>query len=285
MLERKRAALSRDATSRGEGPSSAPESQASGTANTQWTPTHVQDTQFWDGRSPQYVTPSVLYQGSPLHSQESHGTTYSPEQILSGVHLGGSSSGQHDPAPFQYPASSLSTALSHPSSVAHSPEPHGYYHSAVFSSNHGSSELSEGNVRAQTTQSGTYGSHEYDFMPIDGHHHSSASPESSRPDNGHGSHSAPANEYARSLDLGIPPLPVPETPASPSLRGTPSPPVSPAISAVNITDFEASSQSAGPTPRRSYYRTDEEKAASQPPPRKSIQRPTRLSSTLPATSE
>ncbi|RPD81668.1 hypothetical protein L226DRAFT_496659 [Lentinus tigrinus ALCF2SS1-7] len=285
MLERKRAALSRDATSRGEGPTSAPEPQAPGTSNSQWTPTHVQDPQFWDGRSPQYVTPSVLYQGSPLHSQESHVTTYSPEQILSGVHLSGSLSSQRDATPFQYATSSLSAALSHPGSVAQSPEPHGYYHSAALSPRHASSGLSEANVPAPTAQSGTYGSHEYEFMPIEDHH-SSTTPESSHHDSGHVSHSAPANAYTGPLDIGIPPLPIPDTPASPSLHGSPSPPGSPAVSAGNqIGDPAVSRALADAPPRRSYYRTAEEKAASQPPPRKSIQRPARLSSNLPATSD
>ncbi|TFK93537.1 hypothetical protein K466DRAFT_537804 [Polyporus arcularius HHB13444] len=280
MLERKRAALSRDATSRGEGPSSV--SEPPGTSSPQWTPTHVQEPQFWDGRSPQYVTPSVLYQGSPLHPQESHGTTYSPDQILSGVHLNGSSSSQRDPPPFQYSAPSLSAALSHPGSVAESPEPHEYYRSGAYASSHGPSGLSEANASAPAAQSGTYGSHEYDFMTIDDHHHSSTSPEPS-----HHS-SAPANEYAGPLDLGIQPLPIPDTPASPSPCGSPSPPGSPACSAGNQTDGPAASGicvDPPDPPRRSYYRTAEEKVASQPPPRPSIHRPARLSSTLPATSD
>ncbi|KAI0724224.1 hypothetical protein C8T65DRAFT_637 [Cerioporus squamosus] len=283
MLERKRAALSRDATSRGEGPSTA--SEPPGTSDSQWTSTHVQEPQFWDGRSPQYVTPSVLYQGSPLHSQESHGTTYSPEQILSGAHLNGSSSSQRDLPPFQYPTPSLSAALA---PIAQSREPHDYYRSEAYSPGHGRSGLSAVNTSAPTAQSGTYGSHEYEFMSIDDNHHSSTSPEPSHHDSGHGSHSAPAIEYTGPLELGIPPLTIPDTPASPSPCGSSSPPGSPAAYAGNQTDDPAASRVSVDPPdstRRSYYRTAEEKTASQPPPRPSAQRPARLSSTLPATSD
>ncbi|KAH9912246.1 uncharacterized protein BXZ73DRAFT_56407 [Epithele typhae] len=47
-----------------------------------------QGSPFWDGRSPQYVAPSVLHSGSsPQHVLQPQGASFSPQQILSGAHL------------------------------------------------------------------------------------------------------------------------------------------------------------------------------------------------------
>ena len=287
MLERRRAALSRDAAPRGEPSSSVP--APSGTSS-QWTPTHVQEQEFWDGRSPQYVAPSVLYQGSPLHSQESHATSYSPEQILSGAHLTGTSPGhQREPPSFQYTSSSLSAALSHPSSVTQSPDPHGYYPSATFSPNHAPSGLSDIEAPAATTRSGTYGSHDFPFIPIHDDNHDHATTESSQHIAGHPPSPSPAAEEcieppdaAAIYDPAVPS----DSPASPSQCGSPSPPGSPTPPPGNHT---VNDTGAGVDPvyaPRPYYRTDAEKAQSAATPRRSnSQRPTRLSSLLPATTE
>nr|UOO00978.1 R2R3-Myb transcription factor [Ganoderma lucidum] len=164
MLERRRVATSRDHA----GPSE-PASTVSGSSSTppHWTPAHVPEASFWDGRSPQYVAPSALYQGSPPHVQEPHATSFSPEQILSGAHLLGQPSRPRSPVPFQYTSSSLSAALSHPSSVTHSPNPHGYDPSEAYSPRHGPSELSATNAPSSDTRPGAYGARDYEYLGHD----------------------------------------------------------------------------------------------------------------------
>ncbi|KAI0757323.1 hypothetical protein C8Q80DRAFT_1092893 [Daedaleopsis nitida] len=290
MLERRRTALSREAAPRGDLSSSAPAS--SGTPSTsQWTPTHVQEQHFWDGRSPQYVTPSVLYQGSPFHSQEAHSTSYSPDQILSGVHLNGSPSTSRDPPPFQYPSSSLSAVLSHPNSVTQSPDPHGYHHPAAFPPGQGPSELPDIDVPGSGARSGSYEAHDYhQFISVDNNHNENSAPEASpHVDGTISALPASTTEHTGSSDSGVPPsTAIPsDSPASPSYCGS-SPPGSPFSSSgdlpVEITVTGISTDpSCAPRP---YYRTNAEKARSISASRRlNTHRPTRLSSMLPATTD
>lgn len=289
MLERRRAARERDGASRGDASSSIP--APSGTPS-QWTPAHVQEQEMWDGRSPQYVTPSVLYQGSPLHSQESHGAAYSPEQILSGVHLNGLSTGSQDPPSFHYSSSSLSAALSHPNSVTQSPDPHGYYQTAGYSPDHVSSVMSDPSGSTPNARPRTNESHDYHFMPI-GDDQNNTTPQSPQHEHvgGHTSTRSPAaNGIAGPSIPGVDQVSaIPsDSPASPSQCGSASPPGSPFTPPGDQEEPNNCTNTGGDpadTPR-SYYRTDAEKARMVlPPPRSAAQRPTRLSSNLPATSE
>lgn len=287
MLERRRTALSREAAPRGECPSSAPAS--SGTPS-QWTPTHAQEQNFWDGRSPQYVTPSVLYQGSPFHSQEAHPTSYSPDQILSGVHLNASPSTSREPPSFQYPPS-LSTALSHPNSVTQSPGPHGYYHSAAFSPGEGPSELPDIDAPGSGTRSGSYEAPDYhQFIPVDDSRNENTAPEALQHVDGTIS-ALPASttEHTGPSDSGVPPsAAIPsDSPASPSYCGS-SPPGSPISSSGDLpVERTVTGHSTDPScATRSYYRTNAEKARCISAPRRlNTHHPTRLSSMLPATTE
>lgn len=287
MLERRRTAQSRDTTNRGEASSSL----ASSSAQTAWTPEHIQTQSFWDGQSAQYVAPSALHQGSPPHAQESHIASYSPEQILSGAHLGGSPSNSRDPAAFQY-TSSLGTTLSHPSSVATSPNPHAYYHSEVYSPRPGASEPPELGIPSSDTRPGPYGPTDYVYIEHDG----STASEGYGHERSHPTTSgvSSVNEVTRNassadLPIGTHPVIISDSPASPSQASSPSLPGSPRSNSDNeVVDFssppEPSDTSVNP---RSYYRTDAEKALRTPParkPRDSVV-PARLSSLLPATAE
>lgn len=287
MLERRRAATSRDHASPSEPASTVP---GSSSAPPHWTPAHVPEPSLWDGRSPQYVAPSALYQGSPPHAQESHATSFSPEQILSGAHLEGQHSRPRSSAPFQYTSSSLSAALSHPGSVAQSPNSHGYYPSEAYPPRHGPCELSGINLPTSDTHPGAYGTHDYEYLEHDDNALSGAYQQ------GSGRTAAiisPVNEFVGNSSSADPAVShsvtIPESPASPSQAGSPSPPGSPASS----SDGDLADFSNLPAIRdniaasRAYYLTDAEKALRPPSTRKGRNPlvPARLSSSLPATSE
>lgn len=282
MLERRRAAMSRDHA----GPSGPTSTVPDSSTPPHWTPAHVPEPSFWDGRSPQYVAPSALHQGSPPHVQESHAASFSPEQILSGAHLSGQPSRPRSPAPFQYTSSSLSAALSHPGSVTHSPNPHGYYPSEAYSPRHGPSELSGINASSSDTRPGAYGIHDYEYLPRDENVYQQGS--------GHtAAEISPVDGFAgnsSSTDLvGSHSVTISESPASPSQAGSPSPPGSPiSSSGGDLADF-SNFPAIGDTTSapRSYYLTDAEKAL-RPQPTRKVRNPlvpARLSSSLAATAE
>ena len=282
MLERRRAAMSRDHA----GPSGPTSTVPDSSTPPHWTPAHVPEPSFWDGRSPQYVAPSALHQGSPPHVQESHAASFSPEQILSGAHLSGQPSRPRSPAPFQYTSSSLSAALSHPGSVTHSPNPHGYYPSEAYSPRHGPSELSGINASSSDTRPGAYGIHDSEYLPRDANVYQQGS--------GHtAAEISPVDGFAgnsSSTDLvGSHSVTISESPASPSQAGSPSPPGSPiSSSGGDLADF-SNFPAIGDTTSapRSYYLTDAEKALRSQPTRKVRNPlvPARLSSSLAATAE
>ncbi|KAI1797566.1 hypothetical protein LXA43DRAFT_981068 [Ganoderma leucocontextum] len=284
MLERRRTAVSRDHAGRSEPASTVPDSSST---PPHWTPAHVPEASFWDGRSPQYVAPSALYQGSPPHSQESHAASFSPEQILSGAHLGGQSSRSRSPAPFQYTSSSLTAALSHPGSVTHSPNPHGYYPSEAYSPRHDPSELSGINVPSSDTRPGAYGPHDYEYLQ----HDDSAISGTYQHGSGHTATGiSPVNEFSSSSSadpVASHSVTIFESPASPSQASSPSPSGSPVPSSgSDLADF-SNPPAIGDTitAPRSYYLTDAEKALRPQPTRKTRNPlvPARLSSSLPAT--
>ncbi|OSD05897.1 hypothetical protein PYCCODRAFT_1383880 [Trametes coccinea BRFM310] len=289
MLERKRVAASRDNAARGDA------TAQTAASTSQWTPGHApaQDAQSWDGRSPQYVNPSMLMHNSPAHSQECRTPAYLPEQILSGAHLADCSAAA-SPAhqPFQYGSSALGGGLSHPGSVAHSPNPHHEYYASVGRYSPPVSPVGGPTPHAQVRQSspgefvppgidahtvpGTT-QHAVDHRALhlnpdaQGQHESSPSSSASRPrlpdDDGHAV--------------------VPDTPASPSAAGSPLPADSrsPSPPAENGGVRSALNDTNG---TRSHYRTDAEKAQlSTASPRRppNPERPSRLSSLLPATSD
>ncbi|TBU34921.1 hypothetical protein BD311DRAFT_745232 [Dichomitus squalens] len=288
MLERRRAAQSRDTAARGEALSTTARSSP---APTEWTPAHVHEPSFWDGRSPQYVAPSALHQGSPAHVQESHVASYSPEQILSGAHLGGSPSDARDPASFQYTSSSLTAALSHPSSVAPSPNPHAYYHSEAYSPRPSASEPSAVRVPSSDNRAGTHGSHDYAYID----HQDNVTTQTYQFGRCHTTTGvASVDEFTGSASsagpvVGPQNVIISDSPASPSQASSPSPPGSPR----SISGNEQVNYSSPPGPSdnsvvpRSYYRTDAEKAPRTPPTRKTRDAvaPVRLSSLLPATAD
>ncbi|PIL30960.1 transcription factor [Ganoderma sinense ZZ0214-1] len=257
-----------------------------------WTPAHVLEPSFWDGRSPQYIAPSALYQGSPPHPQESHAaaSAFSPEQILSGAHLGSQPSRARSPAPFQYTSSSLSAALSQPGSVSHSPNPHSYYPSQAYSPRHEPSELSSINISSSDTRSRAYETHDYEYLP----HDDTALSESYQHGTGHTAAGiSSANEFTGNSSsedpVSLHSVTIPESPASPSQAGSPSSPGSPASSSGgDLADF-SNLPAIGDTitAPRSYYLTDAEKALRPQHPRKVRNPlvPARLSSSLAATTD
>ncbi|KAI9068020.1 hypothetical protein FKP32DRAFT_1588049 [Trametes sanguinea] len=281
MLERKRAARPRDGAVPGDTTSQAAASTS------QWTPGHApaQDAQSWDGRSPQYVNPSMLMNNSPAHSQECRTPAYLPEQILSGAHLSGSAAGSPAHQPFQYGSSALGGGLSHPGSVAHSPNPHEYYvsvgrysppvspvgapaaHAQVRQSTPG--DFVPSSIVAQTVPGTTQHVVDHRSLPLN-------------PD-AQGQHDPSASQSRLSGDDDHPMIP--DTPASPSAVGSPLPADSRSTSpnAENGGVYTAPNDASGP---RSYYRTETEKIQSSIAPRRPLNpRPSRLSSLLPATTD
>ena len=262
-----------------------PSSAVQGPSNPQVSTVHGQDSPFWDGRSPQYVAPSVLYQGSPTHAQESRATAYSPQQILSGAHLNGSASHAQEPPPFQY----LSTTPAHSSTVPTSTEAHEYY-SGSFSPGHVTPALSDINVPPTSNGPRPYDPSDYDYMPIDTDHPEESHPGHYQPDASHEtSHISPTEKTLSTAPPGRPDTTVPsDSPASPSNAGSSSPPGSP-IHPLGTQGPETPNTvaPADSTPvRRPYYRTEEEKARERAAqPQRTELRPSRLSSKLPATSE
>ncbi|KAI0666343.1 hypothetical protein C8Q78DRAFT_1060895 [Trametes maxima] len=291
MLERKRVASTREPAARGE-PSSSQLDLAP-----QWTPGHVSahDAQSWDGRSPQYIAPSMLFSSSPTHAQESRAAAYLPEEILSGAHLTGMTTSPLEPPQFQYGSSSLSGALSQPGSVAHSPNPHGYYPSTGrYSPSQALPQTSDVHTVATDVRSHDYEPGEYDIMSISRTSAAQvASVSSQQTDSHRGTQPAICDEEtgaSHTQGLLVEPVlqAISDSPASPSEVGSPlpldTPPASPiqeecSPSAAISTDSAHAS--------RSYYRTDAEKAQQPPAQRRppNPQRPTRLSSLLPATTD
>ncbi|KAI0374497.1 hypothetical protein BV20DRAFT_1118498 [Pilatotrama ljubarskyi] len=289
MLERKRVAATRDGQAR---PEQSPLSAQPG----QWTPNHDpnQEAQAWDGRSPQYVTPSMLFNSSPNHPPEMHTAAYLPEQILSGAHLAGGATGPQEPGQFQYGSSSLSGASSHPGSAVHSPNPHAYYASAHAFSPHHIPEVSGAGAPTALPQSGGYRSGQYGLVADPGGSAAQASLETYQEDGHRHAGAAPATpcggDVFPSRIPGAPgPLVISDSPASPSPRGSPSPletpPGTPPAQQPSLSSDTVPVGSANkPT---SYYRTEAEKAQQSSVPRRASnpQRPTRLSSLLPATAD
>ncbi|KAI0651537.1 hypothetical protein C8Q79DRAFT_933915 [Trametes meyenii] len=292
MLERKRVASTREQIARGE-PSSTQLDSAP-----QWTPGQVstQDTQPWDGGSPQYIAPSMLFSSSPTHTQESRAAAYLPEEILSGAHLAGMATSPLEPPQFQFGSSSLSGALSHPGSVAHSPNPHGYYPSpGRYSPSQALPQTSDVHTVATDVGSHDYEPGEYRIVSISGTSAGQTASVSSQQLSSHrGTQPATHIEETRASHtpgLLVEPVfqAISDSPASPSEAGSPlpldTPPASPPIQEEGLPSAAISTDSA-PAPS-SYYRTDVEKAQQPPAPRRppNPQRPTRLSSLLPATTD
>ncbi|KAI0359049.1 hypothetical protein OH77DRAFT_1575426 [Trametes cingulata] len=288
MLERKRVAANRD------GPAPSEPSSLSGQPS-QWSPNHdpAQDAQPWDGRSPQYVTPSMLFNSSPNHPPETHTAAYLPEQILSGAHLtGGAASPQHT-GQFHYGSSSLSGALSHPGSVAPSPNHHAYYPPGTAYSPHHVPEATNAGTTTILASVGGYGPVEYGPATDSGGSAAHASLSGYR-ENGHRQGTAPitsqSEDSSASQIPGDPgPLVISDSPASPSPRSSPEPFDTPPCTPPNPETGlpTASVATDGTHTPRSYYRTDAEKAQQMSHPRKALnpQRPARLSSLLPATAD
>ncbi|KAI0828359.1 hypothetical protein BC628DRAFT_1365562 [Trametes gibbosa] len=268
MLERKRAAATRGTTAQGDPLVSAP------TTGSPWTtdPVSSLETPSWDGRSPQYVTPSMLFNSSPNHPQESRTPVYRPEQILSGIHLAGTSGTPPHSQQFHYGLSSTSDQSSHLGSVAHPPNTHAYSSQAtILSSSHEEGRLPRTSIIVSVPQSPEYTTSGVEMaIPSNPVAHTAPEPVQ-REDPHRDAPSAPnslqpeAHHPLRPCDdLG--PSVIADSPASPS-------PVS------SVTGSAHGS--------KSYYRTDSEKARQYSTPRNAphSQRPARLSSLLPATSD
>ncbi|KAI0768607.1 hypothetical protein BD413DRAFT_479387 [Trametes elegans] len=286
MLERKRVAAARDTAGRGEASSttSAPPSQ--------WAPnpTVIQDAQSWDGRSPQYVTPSMLFNSSPSHPQEPQTTAYLPEQILSGVHLTGTTPRSPGAPQLQYGSSSLDGALSHPGPISHSPNRQEFY--TPTDSYSPTTSLSQGTAADGGAHAHSYGTDEYAPMPVSNGGVPHAVPaayqqQGVEPDTGGNQPTLSAGTDV--VPAGTGPEIISDSPASPSPASPPIPLDTPLNSPP--TESAALPLSSAPTDSahapRPYYRTEAEKAQQLPALRKvpNTQRPTRLSSLLPATAD
>ncbi|KAL1951754.1 hypothetical protein VTO73DRAFT_903 [Trametes versicolor] len=291
MLERKRTAAARGSAAEGAPSSSALDSTS------QWVPDQgsVQDTPPWDGRSPQYVTPSMLFNSSPNHSQEPHSAAYRPEQILSGVHLASANNSPSHLQQFHYGSSSLGGVPPHPRSVAHSPNPYAYHpQTTSVSLGHDAPRGSRANV-STPGQSGESPCGDYEPITIPGST-ICATPEATHQDDHQNTRSISNRQHVRpslSPDLlgdAGPAVAISDSPASPSPVASPLP--LDALPATPSTEHTGLSSAAVPShstqaPRCNYYRTEAEKAQLTTAPRKASasQRPTRLSSLLPATAD
>ena len=250
---------------------SEPSSGAPGASTLQSASTHAQDSPYWDGRSPQYVAPAVLYQGSPLHSQEARPPSYSPQQILSGAHLNGSPPDTRETPSVQFSTS----AAAHTDGVTAHTDPQ-ILHSRSFSPEHISSELN-----LPPTNPGSQ-SYDFDYIPIDNDHDAnSAEPDGPAVDGlsrAGGSASAASVVEPDGVNSSDSPAP-PSHATLASLPGSPIPQTS-SVSGATTTN-------PAPAPGRSYYRTAEEKARDRAlePIKRTVIRSVRLSSKLPATSE
>ena len=266
----------------------------------QWTSSHepVPEPQPWDGRSPQYVTPSMLMNNSPHHAQESHTPAYLPEQILSGAHLTDPSASLPIPHQYQYVPASFNT-FSHPGSIAHSPNPNGYYNPPM----HVPAPAS-GSSQPPVTNTPTciFNSGQYQSLPSTSDLCAAANP--THNDDSHDYpeiHLPPGLQTAISTSAAqFPEEPRPMlwayTPASPSSPSSTSSfgsfPSSPASVRSDLPDEDAPTDSA----EAGAYHPSEVEETQQPPvpppllpppPRKQRipERPVRLSSHLPATAE
>ncbi|KAI0639083.1 hypothetical protein C8Q77DRAFT_1213751 [Trametes polyzona] len=292
MLERKKAAANRGGVAQGDPSSSTPAISSQATASG----VSVQDSPPWDGRSPQYVTPSMLFSSSPNHTQEPHTTAYRPDQILSGAHLAGASSTPPHSQQFQYGSSSLSGALSHPSSVAHSPNPHAYYPvTADLSSTPNDSLTLDARNPLPSSECRQYTPEDFGTVaqlePID----TQSTLGATRPENASSNSAFMSGDQRTRTALPVHllsdagPSVISDSPASPSPVGSPipldTPPGSPPIQSSQPSGADAPTD--GAHAHKSYYRTDAEKARQASAPRKQhgSQRPTRLSSLLPATAD
>lgn len=289
LLERKRTAATRGAATQD------PSSSALG-AESQHTSDHVppQESPPWDGRSPQYVTPSMLFNSSPNHPQESRTPIYRPEQILSGAHLAGASSTPPHSQQYQY-GNSLDGASSHSMSIAPSPNHHAYYPQApALSSSHVETPLPTRGVTPHAPQPSAYTANDYDMMAMP-NSFAAPDPDIVQQKDVHSDNSFTLQTPQHQASLPLHPLNdlgssvIPESPASPSPVGSPiplsSPPRTPPASHGVLVATDSSADSAHRP--KSYYRSDAEKAQQLSAPRRAPnhQRPTRLSSLLPATSE
>ncbi len=291
LLDRRSITLASVSASEGAPSSSVP------TSTSQWAPEHgsVQDTPPWDGRSPQYVTPSMLFNSSPNHSQEPHPAAYRPEQILSGAHLASANNSPPHPQLFQYGPSSLGGLLSHPGSVAHSPNPYAYHPQTTFRSHdHDTSRGSDDNVSAPN-RSREYSSGDFEAMALPGSCAIHGTPEVTQQEDSLQNTSSVSNhEDARPslprgllCDAGLS-VAISDSPASPSPVASPLPldtlPVTPPTEYTGLPSATVPSHSTHAP--RCYYRTEAEKAQLAIARKASAsQRPTRLSSLLPATTE
>ncbi|KAI0336158.1 hypothetical protein GY45DRAFT_585147 [Cubamyces sp. BRFM 1775] len=302
MFERRKLVTKRDAApAPNEGSSSASSSQVPTlTPTPQWTPSHnpVPDPQPWDGRSPQYVTPSMLMNNSPNHAQESRTPAYLPEQILSGAHLTDPSASLPIPHQYQYVPSSFGNPLSHPGSVAHSPNPHGYYSPPI----HDPPQASGSSQPVINPPACIFNSGQY--QPLPGTGSPGATANRAHNDDVHGhpeTHLPPGLQTALSAAAQFPEEPRPTlwayTPASPSSPSSTSSfgsfPSSPTSEHEDLPDDAAPAESAhDPT---TYHPNEVEETQPPlpppppppPPPRKhrDPERPARLSSLLPATAD
>ncbi|KAH9891011.1 hypothetical protein C8Q73DRAFT_763833 [Cubamyces lactineus] len=296
MFERRKLVTKRDAA---PAPNEGTSSQVPTlTPTPQWTPSHdpvPELQQPWDGRSPQYVTPSMLMNNSPNHAPESRTPAYLPEQILSGAHLTDPSASLPIPHQYQYVPSSFGNALSHPGSFAHSPNPNGYYTPPIHDPPHASGSSQPAiNPPGCIFNSGQYQSLPSTCDP-------SAASNRTRNDDDHGQpeiHLPPGLQAAISTSAAqFPEQPRPTlwayTPASPSSPSSTSSfgsfPSSPASEHSDLPEEDAPTDGAHDP--RAYHEVEETQQPSlppqPPPPRKQHrrERPIRLSSLLPATAD